>query len=72
MFGPKHRFFHIAAEVRTAFADNIASKFKELPTSTEDIETEWCLFLSLLKSSEKRTPWWNQKVKEAIHAKKVA
>ena len=30
--------------VRTAFADNIASKFKELPTSTEDIETEWCLF----------------------------
>ena len=27
-------------EVRTAFADNIASKFKELPTSTEDIETE--------------------------------
>ena len=31
-------------EVRTAFADNIASKFTELPTSTEDIETEWCLF----------------------------
>ena len=31
-------------EVRTAFADNIASKFKELPTFTEDIETEWCLF----------------------------
>ena len=31
-------------EVRTAFADNIASKFKELPASTEDIETEWCLF----------------------------
>ena len=27
-------------EVRTAFADNVASKFKELPTSTEDIETE--------------------------------
>ena len=24
------------------------------------------------KSSEKRTPWWNQKVKEAICAKKVA
>ena len=33
-------------EVRTAFADNIASKFKQLPTSTEDIETEWCLFRS--------------------------
>ena len=31
-------------EVRTAFADNIASKFEELPASTEDIETEWCLF----------------------------
>ena len=24
------------------------------------------------KSSEKRTPWWNQEVKEAIHAKTVA
>ena len=75
-------------EVRTAFADNIASKFKELPTSTEDIETEWCLFRTAVitsatnccgrkrvggtKSSEKRTPWWNQEVKEAIRAKKVA
>ena len=27
-------------EVRTAYADNIASKFKELPTSTEDIKTD--------------------------------
>ena len=27
-------------EVRTAFADNIASKFKELPASTEDMESE--------------------------------
>ena len=58
-------------EVRTAFADNIASKFKELPASTEDIETEWCLFRTVTtsatnccgrkrvggtKSSEKRTP----------------
>ena len=75
-------------EVRTAFADNIASKFKELPTSTEDIETEWCLFRTAVitsatnccgrkrvgrtKSSEKRTPWWNQEIKEAICAKKVA
>ena len=25
-----------------------------------------------MKSSEKRTPWWKQKVKEAIRAKKVA
>ena len=76
-------------EVRTAFADNIASKFKELPTSTEDIETEWCLFRTAVitsatnccgrkrdggtKSSEKKkTLWWNQEVKEAICAKKVA
>ena len=72
-------------EVRTAFADNIASKFKELPTSTEDIETEWCLFQTAVityatnccgrkrvggtKSSEKRTAWWNQ---EVTRAKKVA
>ena len=60
-------------EVRTAFAVNIASTFKELPTSTEDIKTEWCLFRTAVitsatnccgrkrvggtKSSEKRTPW---------------
>ena len=75
-------------EVRIAFADNIASKFKELPASTEDIETEWCLFPTAVitpatnccgrkrvggtKSSEKRTPRWNQQVKEDIRAKKVA
>ena len=75
-------------EVRTAFADSIAYKFKELPTSTENIETEWCLFQTAVitsatncceskrvggtKSSKKRTPWWNQEVKEAICAKKVA
>ena len=75
-------------EVRTAFADNVASKFKELPAFTEDIGTEWCLFRSAVitsafnccghkrvggtKSSQKRTAWWNQEVKEAIRAKKVA
>ena len=75
-------------EVRTAYADNIASKFKELPAFTEDIETEWCLFRSAVimsafnccgrkrvggtKSSKRRTAWWNQEVKEAIRAKKVA
>ena len=75
-------------EVRTAFANNIASKFKELPTSTEDIKTEWCLFRTAVitsatnccgrkrvegtKNREKRTLWWNQEVKEAIRAKKVA
>ena len=31
-------------EERTAFAGNIASKFKEHPASTYDIETEWRLF----------------------------
>ena len=75
-------------EVRTAFADSIASKFKELSDSTENTETECCLFQTAVitsatnccerkrvggtKSSEKRTPWWNQEVKQAIHAKKVA
>ena len=75
-------------EVRIAFADNIAFMFKELPASTADIETQWCLFRTAViafatnccgrkriggtKSSEKRTPWWNQEVKEAIRAKKVA
>ena len=38
-------------EVRTAFADNIASKLKELPASTEDIETEWCLFRTAVITS---------------------
>ena len=38
-------------EVRAAFADNIASKFKELPTSTESIETEWCLFRTAVITS---------------------
>ena len=75
-------------EVRTAFANNIASLFKELPASTKDIETEWNLFRTAVitsatsccgrkrvggtKNSEKRTPWWNQKVKEAVRAKNVA
>ena len=74
-------------EVRTAFANNFASKFEELPTSTEDIETEWCLLRTAVitsatnccgrkrvggtKSREKRTAWWNQEVKEATRAKKV-
>ena len=74
-------------EVQSAFADNIASKFKELPAFTEDSETDWCLFRTAVnisatnccgrkrvggtKSSEKRTPWWNQEVKQAIRAKKV-
>ena len=38
-------------EVQTAFADNIASKFKELPASTEYIETERCLFRTAVITS---------------------
>ena len=72
--------------LRTAFADNIASKFKELPAFTEDIETDWCLLQTAVitsasncwgrrrvggtKSGTKRTPCWNQEVKEAIVPKK--
>ena len=73
-------------EVRTAFADNIASKFKELPTSTEDTETEWCLFRTAVitsatnccgrkrvggtKSSEKRTLGGTKKLKKLFVRKK--
>ena len=73
-------------ETRTEFADNISSTFKEPPTSSDDIETEWCLFRTAVitsatkcygskrvggtKSSKKRTFWGNQEVKEAIRAKK--
>ena len=38
-------------ELQTAFADYIASKFKKLPASTEDIETEWCLFRTAVITS---------------------
>ena len=73
-------------EVRKQFASSISSKFKQLPEVSEDIEKEWLLFRSaiILSASEscgrkrfrvadnieKRTPWWNQEVKEAIPAKK--
>ena len=73
-------------EVRKQFASSISSKFKLLPDVSEDIEKEWLLFRSAIISSaaescgqkrikgaddsEKRTPWWNQEVKEAIRAKK--
>ena len=75
-------------EVRKQFASSISSKFKQLPEVSEDIEKEWLLFRSAIISSasescgrkrlrvannsEKRTPWWNQEVKEAIRAKKDA
>ena len=75
-------------EVRNQFASSISSKFRQLPDVTEDIEKEWLLFssgiissaaeswgqkrLRMAGNSEKRTPWWNQEVKEAFRAKKDA
>ena len=75
-------------EVRKQFASSISSKFRQLPDVSEDIEKEWLLFRSAIISSaaescgrkrlrmagdsEKRTPWWNQEVKETIRAKKDA
>ena len=75
-------------EIRKQFASSILSKFRQLPDVSEDIEKEWLLFRSAIISSaaescgrkwlrvagnsEKRTPWWNQEVKEAIQAKKDA
>ena len=75
-------------EVRKQFASSISSKFRQLPDVSEDIEKEWLLFRSAIISSiakscgrkrlrvagnsEKRTPWWNQEVKEAIQTKKDA
>ena len=69
-------------EVTKQFASSISSKFRQLPDASEDIEKEWLLFKSAIISSaaescgqkrlrvvgdsEKRTPWWNQEVKEAI------
>ena len=75
-------------EVKKQFASSISSKFRQLPDVSKDIEKEWLLFRSAIISSaaescgrkrlrvagdsEKRTPWWNQKFKEAIRAKKDA
>ena len=75
-------------EVRKQFASSISSKFRQLLDVSEDIEKEWVLFRSAIISSaaescgrkrlgvagdsEKRTPWWNQEVKEAIRTKKDA
>ena len=75
-------------KVRKQFASSMSSKFRQLPDVSEDVEMEWSLFKSAIISSaaeccgqkrlrvaagsEKRTPWWNQDVKEAIRAKKDA
>ena len=44
-------------------------KFAIISTAAECCSQKW---LRLAASSEKRTPWWNQDVKEAIFAKKDA
>ena len=75
-------------KVRKIFADDITSRFNELPQETAGIETEWELFktavtasalsccgrkrLGVATGSEKRTPWWNEEVQEAVRAKKAA
>ena len=75
-------------EVRKQFASGISHKFRQLPDASEDIRKEWLLFISAIISSaaesrgrkrlrvagdsEKRTPWWNQAIKEAIRTKKDA
>ena len=75
-------------QVRKQFASSVSSKFRQLLDVSEDIEKEWLLFRSAIISSaaescgrkrlrvvgdsEKRTPLWNQEVKEAIRAKKNA
>ena len=66
----------------------MTEKFKQLLEVSEDIEMEWSLFrtatissavescgqkrLRMAASSEKKTPWWNREVKEAIRAKEDA
>ena len=69
-------------EVRKQFASSISSKFRQLPSVSEESRRNGCCsdqqsFHQLLKSCgqkrlrvavdrKKRTPWWNQEVKEAI------
>ena len=75
-------------EIRKQFVSSTSSKFRQLPDLSENIEKEWLLFRSAIILSaaescerkrlrvagdrEKRTPWWNQEVKEALRAKKDA
>ena len=75
-------------DVRKQFASSMAAKFQQLPEVSEDMEMKWLLFqtamispavdscgrklLRMVAGSEKRTPWWNQNVTEAIQAKKDA
>ena len=75
-------------DVRKLFASSITATFQQLSEVSEDIEMEWSLFrtaiissavescgrkrLRMAGGSEKRTPWWNQDVKETIQAKNDA
>ena len=67
-------------DVRKKFASSVASTFQHLPEVSSEIEMEWWLFriamissavescgrkrLRMAAGSQKRTPWWNQNVKE--------
>ena len=73
-------------DVRKQFAFNMAAKFQHLPEVSKDTEMKWLLFQTAMISSafescgrkqrritmgsEKRTPWWNQDVNEAIRESK--
>ena len=75
-------------DVREQFASNMAAKFQQIPEVSEDIKMKWSLFRTAIISSAvkscgrkrcritrgsgKRTPWWNQDVKETIRAVKNA
>ena len=72
----------------TYFCKKVAFLIRELPDYTDDVETDWDLFISAVITSaaagcgckhvggqmggKKRIAWWNQKVREAIRAKKTA
>ena len=74
-------------KVRVQFASSISSTLRQLPDASKGIEKELLFRSAIISSaaaswgrkllrvaadSEKRTPWWNQEVKEAIRAKKDA
>ena len=73
--------------VRRNFAENIDQRFSHLPPKKADIETEWPLFCTAILGAatetcevkrigspidQKRTPWWNVKVRAVVAEKKAA
>ena len=74
-------------DVRDDFARTMAEKFQAIPESVADVETEWGLFKNALLGAAadccglkrvgvahggtRRTPWWNQDVKNAVGEKKA-